>query len=347
MALGALAPAAVLYALMLIVDPYDSVPFSPDWERYPVRGDHRHWNAKLVRKPGFDSVVIGTSSSMPIKPSELDAAFGGAFVNLSMPAATPFESLRLLERFRAAHPSLRTLIVALDTLWCHPDGSPPFVNEKLRKASPEWLYDESPWNDLPPFNKTSLKAAYDQARALLGLFARYPRWLDGYDDLSKTLHRDNDLPSIRRRIYQGPRDGDLWRKAEHKHTPPVYPDLDRLGRTLAALPPATLKILFFPPYHVFHQPGPGSEQAALWNGCKSKAAAVADSVDGTVLVDFLRPSRITREDAHYVDGYHYNAAIASELTQYLDDIAHGNASEREEFRVLARSRAKTPQAARR
>lgn len=320
-----------------MIDPYDSVPFSPAWERYPVRSDHRHWNAQLVHEPGFDSAVIGTSSSMLLKPVDLNAAFGGSFVNLSMPAATPFESLRLLERFKTSHPPLRTLIVGLDSLWCHPDLSLPFTNDKLRSASPEWLYDDARWNDLPPFNRTTLKAAYDQARALLGLFVPYQRWTDGYEDISRSLHKHNDPESIRKRIYEGPHDGVLWRTRMHKGTPPRYPDLMQLADALAALPPATLKILFFSPYHVFHQPEPHSAQEALWDGCKGKAAAVGDRVERLVLVDFLRPSRITRNDRNYIDGYHYTPAVADELTRYLEDAVHGIAAPGGEYRILARS----------
>jgi hypothetical protein len=332
----------VLCALVLIIDPYDSVPFSPPWERYPVRSDHRHWNAKLVHTPRFDSAVIGTSTAMLLKPVELEAAFGGQFVNLSMPSATPFESLRLLDRFAASHPPIRTLVVGLDSQWCQPDTSRPFTNEKLRKASPEWLYDDSQWNDVPPFNKTTLKATYDQARALLGLFVPYQRWLDGYEDITLSLHKQNDPAAIHERIYQGPKIGRLWRKHGHEETP-TYPDLGRLAAALAEFPAETLKVLFFAPYHVFHQAEPGSAQEALWNGCKSRAAALADRVPNLVVVDFLRRSRITRDDRNYIDGYHYTTAIASELTRYLDAAVHGTLPDLEEAQVLGRSSGAPPQ----
>lgn len=332
---------AVLYALMLVIDPYDSVPFSPAWQRYPVRSDHRHWNARLVHSPGFDSLVIGTSTAMLLKPAELEAAFGGRFVNLSMPSATPFESLRLLSRFEASRPAIRTLMVGLDSQWCQPDTSRTFTNEKLRKASPEWLYDDNRWNDLPPFNKTSLKATYDQARALLGLFVPYQRWLDGYEDITRSLYKDNEPASIHKRIYEGPKVGRLWRKQGHDE-PPAYPDLGKLGDALAVLPAETRKILFFAPYHVFHQAEPGSPQEALWNGCKSRTAVLANRLSNLVVVDFLRRSRMTGDDRNYIDGYHYTTAVASELTRYLDAAVHGTLPDRDEARVLARSSGATP-----
>lgn len=333
---GVLLPPLVLYLLILMIDPYDSVPFSPNWARHPVRGDHRHWNAKLLKQPQFDSLVIGTSSSMLLKPTELNEALGGAFVNLSMPAATPFEQLRILELFRHYHPAIANLVVGVDTLWCHPDGQRKFTNEVLERAFPEWLYDTDPWNDLPPFNKTSLKAAYDQARALLGIFAPYDRWLDGYEDLTHTLHKNNDPESIRKRIYEGPKGGVLWRYPEH---PPdmLYPDLDRLGSELAGLPPGSRKILFFSPYHQFHQPEAGSEQETFWNGCKAKAASLAQRVDNLVVIDFMFRSPITVDDRNYIDGYHYNKAIATRLAGYLARALGESSFDGDEARILARS----------
>lgn len=334
---GALVPPVVLYALMLLIDPYDSVAFSPRWDRYPVRGDHRHWNARLLQRPEFDSAVIGTSSSMLLKPAELNQAFGGSFVNLSMPAATPFEQLRIVQLFQHYHARLGTVVVGLDTLWCHPDGGRQFTNDVLRRAFPEWLYDTDPWNDLPPFNKTSLKATYDQARALLGIFMPYQRWMDGYEDLTRTLHKKIDPESIRKRIYEGPQGGVLWRNPEHPPLP-TYPDLDRLGDALARLPAGTRKILFFSPYHHFHQPQPGTEQETLWNGCKEKTSRLAERVDDIVVVDFLLRSPITNEDSHYIDGYHYNKAIASRLTELLAASVSTSPGSSAECRVLARSR---------
>jgi hypothetical protein len=325
-----------LYLLILIIDPYDSVFFSPRWTRYPVRGDHRHWNAMLVRQPGFDSAVIGTSSAMLLKPSQLNEAFSGSFVNLSMPAATPFEQLRLLELFQHYHPRIGTVVFGLDSLWCHPDGGRQFTNDTLRRAFPAWLYDTVTWNDLPPFNKTTLKAAYDQARALLGIFVRYQRWVDGYEDLTKTLHKTNDPEAVRKRIYESAKEGILWRNPGHSLLP-TYPDLDRLGAALGRLPATTLKILFFSPYHHFHLPQPGSEQEALWNGCKEKAAGLADRVDNLVVVDFMMRSPITNDDSHYIDGYHYTTAIASRVMHLLREAADTEDVTSEEFRILARS----------
>ena len=81
--------AVVLYALVLVVDPFDSVWFSPPFDREPVSQNQRYSYPALARKARFDSAVFGTSSTRLLKPEALDAALGASFVNLSMNAATP------------------------------------------------------------------------------------------------------------------------------------------------------------------------------------------------------------------------------------------------------------------
>lgn len=333
---SAAAAAGVLYLLILIVDPYDSVHFSPAWDRYPARGDHRHWNARLLRRPEFDSLVIGTSTAMLLKPPELNAAFGGHFVNLAMPLSTAHEQLRILALFHHYHPALAAVIVDLDFLWCHGKPMPEHGNDILARSYPDWLYDTNPWNDLPPFNKTSLKAAYDQTRAMLGLHRPYARWLDGYEDITRTLHRQNDPAAIRRRLRESHRET-LNRDYATPLAATRYPALEQLEASLSALPAGSLKIILFPPIHADYQPRPGTEQAALWDGCKARAAAMTERLPRLTVVDFLIPSPITRDDDHYIDGYHYTTAVASRVTELLKQAIETPTVANDAFRRLGQS----------
>lgn len=325
--------AGLLYLLILIVDPYDSVPFSPNWDRYPPRGDHRHWNAKLLKQPRFDSLVIGTSTAMLLKPDDLNRTLGGAFANLSMPLSTAWEQMRVLELFHHYHPRLAAVVADLDFLWCHAKEVPEHGNEILRRGYPEWLYDTNPWNDLPPFNKTSLKSAWDQTRALLGIYRPYARWLDGYEDNSKTLHASNDPAAIHERLYHSTPENlmkDRGPLAQQR-----YPSLEQLEGIMRQLPPDTLKIVFFPPIHHLFQPKPGGVQETLWNGCKARAANLARQLENAYVVDFLLPSPITRDDGHYIDGYHYTPQVASQLAELLGQVRSNPGMDDERYRVLA------------
>jgi hypothetical protein len=330
---SALATSAVLYLVVLIVDPYDSLPFSPRWERYPVTSQSRPYNIKLARRGPFDSAVIGNSTSMLLHPSELAQHFGGTFVSLAMVAASPYEQLRMLDLFNRWHPDTRTLIVGLDPFWCAPDGSPRQLPPMVGFPLWEWLYDENPWNNLPPFNEKTLQHTRSQLRALLGLRIRYPLRPDGYRDFTLTYRTDRDLETVRRRIY-GEKPWPLTRT--HEGVPAEFPELDALAQELARFPAETLKVAHFIPFHAHQLPEAGSEQEALWNACKSKAAHVLGAVPNAVVLDFMIRSPLTTKDHNYVDAQHYTTEVATELAALLHQGALGDKRDTDLFKVLAR-----------
>ena len=334
---SALGTCAFVYLLVLIIDPYDSVPFSPGWERYPVTSQSRPYNVKLARRGRFDSAVIGNSTSMLLHPKDLGEHFGGTFVSLAMVAASPYEQLRMLELFNRSHGNTRTLIVGLDPFWCAPDGSPRQLPPMIGFPLWEWLYDENQWNDLPPFNKKTLQHTRSQLRALLGLRIRYPMRPDGYRDFTLTYRTDRDPETVRERIY-GEKPWPLERTRDE--VAPEFPELDALARELARFPADTLKVAYFVPFHAHHQPDTGSEQEALWNGCKAKAARVLGAVPNTVVLDFMIRSPLTTEDRNYVDAQHYTTAVAKDLAALLHRGARSDGQDAELFKILAPAGAK-------
>ncbi len=323
---------ALIYSLVLIVDPYDSVPFSPRWERYPVTSHSRPYNAKLARSGRFDSAVVGSSTSMLLRPAELNAVFGGSFVNLGMPAASPYEQLRVLDLLGYTGAYDGTLIVGLDPSWCAPDGSPRLLPQMMGQTFPESLYDGEVWNDLPPLNRTTLQHARSQLLALLGLRVRHPLRPDGYRDFTLTFRTDNDLDSVRRRIYgEAPW---LLQRTESEG-PPRFPELEALADRLSRLPAATRKVAFFVPFHIHHQLREDAEQQRFWSGCKAKAAEVLGKVPNTVVLDFMISSPITTEDRNYVDAQHYTTSVATDIARHLHSGATHPDQNTPEFRVLS------------
>ena len=323
-----------LYGLVLMIDPYDALSFSPDWKRYPVSRHSRDYNAILARRPEYNSAVIGNSTSMLLPPTELNQELGARFVMLSMPAASPFEQRELIRLFQRHHSAIRNLVVGLDSVWCHPGGAPRVLGLMENHPFPYWLYDENPWNDLPPLDETTLKKARMQAKALLGLQIRYEHKPDGYWDFSDALHKENDPESIRRRLHAADRHPlplDLPKGSE------AFPDLADLENLLGLLPAETEKILFFAPTHHLQLPTPGSDQSAAWEDCKHRAAAIAGRVPRTLVVDFRIPSPLSENDAHFIDAQHYTRPIASELIEMLSAALRGKAGDLPELRVLARS----------
>src|SRR5262249_46937993 len=92
----------VLFAFVFvaIVDPYDSLAFSPPWKRYRVTTNERYAFPGLIRHGQFDSAVFGTSTIMLLQPVELDQRLGGRFANFAMSYGTAWEQAQMMNFFR-------------------------------------------------------------------------------------------------------------------------------------------------------------------------------------------------------------------------------------------------------
>ena len=306
---------AAIYALLLVIDPYDTVFISPPFDRAPVTSNQRFAFPALARKRRFDSTVIGTSTVHLLEPAQLDARIGGAFVNLSMASATAYEQLQIFRVFRRHHPRPRTVIFGLDVEWCE-------VVDTYKKFTPRpfptWMYDDDPWNDLVHlFNLPTLQELARQFAYLTGIRGQ-KFGNDGFTDFLPPIEV-YQLEKARRHLYDG--------QPPHRK-PPVAEPFDPtpevraawpfathplMAEMLRALPDETVKVLMFVPYHHFHQPAPGSRQDAYWAECKRRLAKLAAGFPNTHVLDFMIPSEITLRDRNYWDPLHFDRTIASQL----------------------------------
>ncbi len=139
-----------------------------------------------------------------------------------------------------------------------------------------------------------------------------------YDPARVALHMRGTIPDDPPGTRTGP--PDTW----------VFPELAALRRQLAALPPQTLRILFFVPNNHRLQAPPTGPVADVWNECKQR---VADLYPGALVVDFMIPSPITLNDDNYWDPRHYRVGIADRLARDLAAAARGEASA--DYRILS------------
>lgn len=304
-----------LYLFVLVIDPYDTVPFSPDLERVPVDGIQRLFHPMLAKRSSFDSAVIGNSNIRLLKPEQLNAVLGGTFANLGMNAASSWEQLQMFRLFRRHHQEIGTVIFGLDYLWCIAGWADQyFVGSVTAADFPDWIYDDSPWNDLPPLNIPVLTHAWRQMLASAGL-SEYEPGLDGYTVFTKPM-TEYDLDKARTEIYGGSEP-----KSKQPVDPPVamsgaeraqlaYPALDRLETMLSELGPETRKIMLFVPYHRYFQAAPGSREAVVWDECKSRVVALASAQANAYVLDFMIESDITTADKNYWDAKHYTVPVA-------------------------------------
>ncbi|MGE4219484.1 MAG: hypothetical protein AB7G39_08560 [Alphaproteobacteria bacterium] len=327
--------AAFVYAFVLIADPYDTLPFSPPFERYPVSSNQRFSFPALAVRPAFDSAIIGTSTTRLLRPAQLDRLFEAHFVNLSMNSATTYEQMRIYDLFVDTHPAPKVVIFGIDMEWCIQEEMP----ELTFRPFPPWLYDGNPWNDaLYLFNFTAVEQAVRQIAQASGLQpVRYGR--DGYTDFLPPAS-EYDLAKAQDGLYHGAAPGPRppadppeivtdemrrgWSFAQHP----------RMAHMLRRLPAGTVKVLVMVPYHHFRQPVPNSADAAVWEVCKQRLAAIAGAFPNAHTLDFMIPSEITREDRNYWDPLHYSVETAARLGDLIAEGVRTRQGRPDLFRYL-------------
>lgn len=324
-----------LFAFAIVLDPYDTLPFSPPLDRYPVTTNQRFSYPAIAADPVFDSLVIGTSTSRLLKPDSLDVAFGGRFANLSLNSGRAYEQMRLAELFFYHHPEAKYFILGADTVWCDRKPAERFTERPF----PPWLYDENPWNDvLYLFNPKALEEAGRQLAQILGF--REPKYgRDGYAYFLPP-EEEYDAVKVRKLLY-----GDMAPFVEAAVTPPAdnyasdlqdieFPQLDYLRRLMKSIPLQTEITVFFVPYHQSRVPVPGSRSEAVWNACKRQIAEIVGQREKSHAVDFMIRSDLTMNDDNYWDPLHFTDAASEILVRELAEAVRTGRSDPSYYRYL-------------
>jgi hypothetical protein len=305
------------FAFVAIVDPYDNLAFSPPWKRYRVTTNERYAFPGLIRHGRFDSAVFGTSTMMLLKPEELDKMVGGRFANLAMSYGTPWEQTQLMKFFdEHVRDPVRTIVVGIDMDWCSPTKP---MDRLTAHPFPPWEYDDDPWNDYAHLLNT--RALLHSVRQVLMLTHLLPPDLqdDGYYRFTPDDSR-YDPTRTHGSLYYG-----RWKAAEsisaYADPPAVgarpsdwtFPDLRLLEQALDGLPAQTRKILVFVPLHVSLLLD--AEEWAKFTHCKEAVVDIAKTRANVGVIDFMRPTPLTRNDYAYWDSVHYRVGYATEIIE--------------------------------
>jgi hypothetical protein len=309
-----------VYAFILLVDPYDDLPFSLPLKHRIVSISDRYMYPQVVRSKQFDSLIVGTSTSRLLDPELLDKLFHVRFANLAMDSARAWEQQEMVDLFLRDVGPPKVLIVGLDAVWCDQDAE---RNKITFRGFPEWLYDDNPWNDyLYMFNFGTLEIA---ARLVGYQFGLYPerRRFDGYE-VFVPPESQYDAAAAHDRIWAGlpPRQADAPPQllSPEERSALSFPALGWLDAILARLPASSLKILAFIPVNVAAQPAPGTHDAAVEAECKARIVAIAGK-RGAKVIDWRIASPLTRNDANYWDRVHYRVPIATRIAEQLAQAA--------------------------
>ncbi len=307
---------ALVYLFLILVDPYDMVPFSLPLERPILTIAQRFAYPQIARSRRFDSLIVGSSTARLIDPQALNGPFGARLANLSMNAMTAWEQMEMVRYFQRHAGPPKVLIVALDQRWCDPQAD----KTPTLHGFPLWMYDDNPWNDyLHLLNSAAITIAGRVIGYRLGLSREKIRY-DGYQVFTPP-ESQYDAARARHRLW-----GNGGPRALPDLPPPILPERERnalsfpalawLAHALARVAPTTLTVLADMPTHVVAQPWPGTRAAAVEAECKSRIAVLARKY-GARLIDWRIASPLTSNDENYWDALHYRLPIADRLAREL------------------------------
>jgi hypothetical protein len=303
--LGTLAlGSALVFALVLTVDPYDSGRFG----LFGVNGvsdeSPRTANASRARDPQFDSAIIGNSTGQLISPSELSRLSGARFVQLTIPGTTAREQLAVLDFFVRHHPHIGALVIVSDAAWCTHDPSLP-----LQHAFPFWLYGESTLRYLGQlFSSHALGRTWRRVLVVAGLRKRSAP--DGYWDYEVLGPREFQ------QVVTPPDDP---RPASLATISEFFPAIVLLDAAIKKLPGDTPIVLVVPPAFNATNPRPGSVAAAEAEACNGALRRVVAGRARSNFINYRVDNVLTRERANFMDFGHYRAKIARRMELGIAD----------------------------
>jgi len=297
---GALAlGAAAIFALVLIVDPYDSGRVGLLGIKGVNDASPRTANASRARDPQFDSAVIGNSTGQLLKPEELSRLTGSRFVQLTVPGTGPREQLAIMDFFLRKHPKAGALVIVTDAAWCSRDPAQP-----LQHPFPFWLYGESDLDFLGRlFSSRALSLTW--RRVLLGLGLRRRSAPDGYWN-----YEENGPQEFQPAIV--PRDDGGSAPAKVNED---FPGVALLGDAIGKLPADLPVVLLAPPAYYTMIPRAGSLAAAEEQACNAALRRLVAGRPRSNFIDYRVDNALTRERANFMDFGHYRAIIARKMEQ--------------------------------
>ena len=288
---------ALLFVLLLMIDPYDTGRF-PSFGLVGV-GDHsmRTADASRGRDPRFNAAVIGDSTGQRIDPYRLSEKSGYRFIQLSIPQLGPQEQLVLMRWVMSHHKHYGALVIVTDPIWCSPDPNRPLDN-----PFPFWLYGD----DLDYLANMLSAKALDRAawRIQIALGLRQAVDPVGFTDYLRNGERPfSDPPAAVTPESLGEGGSSLS----------GLPWVDRLRAFIATVPQSVRVLVVIPPVYFTALPRPDSEQARVIDTCKAALRQVVADRPGAGFLDFRVDLAGTHDPTDFVDLVHFREKLAHQV----------------------------------
>lgn len=311
--LGALAISALLlFALVLLIDPYDSGRFG--W--LGIKGvddtDTRTATASRARDAQFDSAVIGNSTAQLLDPSELTRATSMRFVQLYVTGGTPREERTVLDFFVRHHQRVGALVIVTDPSWCAHDLAEPAPGR-----FPYWLYGTSSFAyAVRLLSRQAVEHAFQ--RLAIGLDFHKRRNPDGffsYEDIwPPGLFRDVNRPS----------DPAPAATAAGRD---IFPEVSLLDAAIKKLPADIPIVLVVPPTFYTTVAKPDTAAAKEREACDAALRRIVAGRPNSNFINYRIDNALTRDPANFADLIHYRPIIAARMVQGIAaSIAQGESA---------------------
>jgi hypothetical protein len=293
LALGAL----LLFAFMIMVDPYDSGKFGLLGISGVNDRDSHTAVASHARDANFDSAVIGNSTALMLDPDELSRATGRRFVQLAVTGAGPAEEFAVLDFFLRHHADVGALVIVTDPSWCAHDSAAPWA------AFPYWLYGTN-------------------SVIYAGRLISWPAIEHAFQRLSIGL-------GLRKSMNPAGAFKDIWPPGEFheinrpKDPPPaatldgrdVLPEVSRLDELIKKLPVDVAVVLVVPPTLYPTVAQPGTVAAAESEACNAALRRLVAGRPHSNFINYRIDNAMTRDRANFVDFIHYRPSLAAKMSE--------------------------------
>ncbi|HEY7844334.1 MAG TPA: hypothetical protein VID30_11730 [Bradyrhizobium sp.] len=298
--------AALLFAFLLSVDPYDSGRFGVFGIDGMADRNSTTANASRARDPNFDSAIIGNSTALLLNPDPLSRATGLGFVQLSVVGGSPREEMAVLDFFLRHHPRVGALVFVTDPGWCE------HTQREKPRPFPYWLYgDSSVVYAGYLFSGAAIEHAVQRVSIGLGTRRR--------NDPSGTFNSEDVWPAGQFFAKNSPADPPPAMDAASRD---VFPEVTKLDDVVRKLPPDVPVVILVPPTFATTVPQPGSAVAVERQACNAALSKIIAGRPHSNFIDYRVDNALTRDRANFVDYIHYRPLIAAKISEGIAASIH-------------------------
>jgi hypothetical protein len=289
--------AFLLFAFVIAIDPYDSGKFGLFGINGVADRNTLTANASRARDAGFDSAIIGNSTSLLINPTTLSRATGLHFVQLSVVGGSPREELTVLDYFLRQHTHVGALVVGADPSWCvHEQNNKP-------RPFPYWLYGRSRLVYAGAlFSGAAIEHAVQRVQIGLGQRRR--------SDPTGTFDSEDTWPIGMFLETNRPADPP---PAANTALRDVFPWVSQLDKMIKALPNDTGVVVLVPPTQASTVAQPGTPEAADREACNAALQRTVAGRPHSNFINYRVDNALTRDRGNFIDYIHYRSKMAAKV----------------------------------